>query len=183
MFDKRFLGAWDLADKQSGKPRDVTVTIAKVVSEALQSPGTTIKRRKPVISFERTEKSLACNATNAHQIAALHGKDPRAWVGKRITLYPTTTKFGRETVDCIRVRDRIPGANQKSEGVESRPVDPAMEERQRAAADQASEPDNGYRPRFDPSTGELPEDPPLTGEDGGADAQSAHNEEARNGRK
>jgi len=42
----------------------------------------------------------------------LHGKpqrtttphsDPHTWLDKRITIFPTTTKFWRETLDCIRV--------------------------------------------------------------------------------
>jgi hypothetical protein len=33
----------------------------------------------------------------------MFGNNPREWIGKWVTLYPTTTKFGRETVDCVRV--------------------------------------------------------------------------------
>lgn len=134
MFDKQHLGAWDLVDRKTGKPRDFTLTISKVVAGTLQKPGTSKKNRKPLISFEGATKTLACNATNAATIAGMYGNDTRAWVGKRITLYPTTTKFGGDVVDCIRIRPVVPGSGVKTdEELEGREPDPEMRERQNAA--------------------------------------------------
>lgn len=132
MFDREYLGVWDL------QGRDVTVTIAKVAGVTLVAQGNR-KSKKPVVWFERTEKALALNKTNAKTIAAMYGNDTETWVGKRITLYPTTTTFGSETVEAIRVRPRIPEPKAKPEGIESQPVDPEVRAKQNAAAEAAGE--------------------------------------------
>lgn len=124
-FERSHLGAWDLAG------RDVTVTITKVTNPALRTEkgGTT---RKPVIGFHGTPKTLVLNKTNMTVIVGLYGPKVRDWIGKRITLYPTQTKFGRETVDAVRVRPTVPRG--KAETIASQPVDPEMRARQNAAA-------------------------------------------------
>ncbi len=50
------------------------------------------------------------NKVNAKIIAQLYGKRPAEWVGKWIQLYPTTTELQGEIVDCIRVRNEVPGS-------------------------------------------------------------------------
>lgn len=105
-FDKQYLGAWDLVDG-SGKPRDVTVEIEKVVAGELVSEGNK-KTKKPILHLRGKEKKLAANVTNCRTIAGMYGNDVRQWVGKLITIFPTTTKFGKETVEAIRVRPTIP---------------------------------------------------------------------------
>jgi hypothetical protein len=96
------LGAWDL-------PRDVTVTIAGVkAGQLVGEKGRTAK--KPIITFAGKQKALAANKTNCRTIAAMYGTDTRQWVGKRITLYATTTEFGGKQMDCIRVRPQVPAA-------------------------------------------------------------------------
>lgn len=103
MTDRDYIFSFDLAG------RDVTVTIRKVVAgEITGQKGK--KNKKPIAFFEGKEKGLALNATNCKTIAALYGNDTDGWVGKRITLFPTTTEMGGETVDCIRIRPRIPPA-------------------------------------------------------------------------
>lgn len=99
MFDREYLGAWDL-------PRDVTLVIREVRQGTLQQG--TKKDKKPIIYFNRTDKGLAGNKTNCKIIAKLYGNDTRDWIGKPITLYATKTSFGSEQVDCIRVRPQKP---------------------------------------------------------------------------
>ena len=97
MFPSKYICAEDL------KGREVTLTITHVeVADLVLVGGKTA--RKPVLSFAKTEKKFVCNPTNAKSIASLHGREARQWVGKQITLYPTTTKFGRDTVSCVRIR-------------------------------------------------------------------------------
>lgn len=102
-----FIGAWDLDGK------DVTVTIerfqaAKVKNKDGESP-------KILLFFKdsKTGKGMVVNKTNALTIAAMYGKDVSQWVGKRITLWPTTTKFGNAIKECIRVRPTIPGESRR----------------------------------------------------------------------
>lgn len=105
MYDKDFIGAWDLKDD-----KDVTVTITKVVGGSLTAQGGR-KSKKPVIYMRGTEKGFAVNSTNGKTIAAMYGKHVEEWVGKRITLYKSSTRDpngGDAEIDCIRVRPRVP---------------------------------------------------------------------------
>lgn len=127
MFDRDFIGAWDLSG------RDAVVVIASVEAQTLVSQGNK-KNKKPVLHFRGKEKGLALNKTNAKTVAALYGNDTSNWIGKAITLYATTTTFGHETIDCIRIRATAPAAAKSS-----------------AATKQ-------QQPAHDPETGEVPAD-------------------------
>jgi hypothetical protein len=99
-FSRDYIADFDLLGK------DATVTITKVEAKELTSVrGTTLK---PVLHFEGKERAFVCNKTNAKTISSMYGKEVSAWIGKRITLYPTTTSAGGETVGCIRVRPMAP---------------------------------------------------------------------------
>jgi hypothetical protein len=102
MYDKAYIYAYDL------EGRDITVEIKSVTGGTLVGTGGK-SNKKPIVFFKGTEKGLALNITCARIIAGLYGGfDADKWIGKRITLYPTTTTFGSQTVDCIRIRNVIP---------------------------------------------------------------------------
>lgn len=101
MTDREFIYAFDLNGK------DVTVTISRVEAGTLIGQGGR-KAKKPVVHFEGKEKGLALNTTNAKTIAALYGNYTEKWIGRSVTLYPTTTQMGGEVVECIRVRPELP---------------------------------------------------------------------------
>lgn len=102
LYDKAYIYAYDL------EGRDVTVEIVRVTGGTLVGTGGK-SNKKPVLYFKGTEKGLALNITNARVIAGLYGGfDSEKWIGKRITLYATTTTFGSQTVDCIRIRPTVP---------------------------------------------------------------------------
>jgi len=121
LYDKEYLYAFDLQGK------DVTVVIESVKGGTLVGTGGK-SNKKPVMRFKGKEKALALNITNARIIAALYGGfDANLWIGKAITLYPTTTTFGSQTVECIRIRNVKPkGRN----GTESAPEPVPSEERE-----------------------------------------------------
>lgn len=99
--DKEHLYAYDLDGKE------VTIQIEKAFGgELIGDKGR--KSKKPMIKFVGKDKKLALNKTNGKTIAKLYGKDTDNWTGKWITIYPTTTEFGGETVDCIRVKPFVP---------------------------------------------------------------------------
>jgi uncharacterized protein (DUF697 family) len=111
MMDRDFIFAFDLNGK------DVAVTISRVEAGVLVGQNGR-KAKKPVVYFEGKEKGLALNATNAKIISALYGNYTEKWIGKQITLYPTTTTMGGDTVECIRVRPSAPkqtGATKQEE--------------------------------------------------------------------
>jgi len=65
--------------------------------------------KKPIFSFENTDKTLVCNKTNMQAIAYAYGKEMDGWLGKQITLFPTMVPFGDKMVEAIRVRVAKPG--------------------------------------------------------------------------
>jgi hypothetical protein len=66
------------------------------------------KSKKPVLFFEGKDKPLAIGATIGKTIQAMYGPKTEGWVGKRITLFTSTThSTGGEEVECIRVRPQI----------------------------------------------------------------------------
>jgi hypothetical protein len=106
MFEGKYLGAWNLVDGD-GKKKDYTLTISDVKAEKVVLEGGQ-QNKKPLIRFERTELPMVCCKTNAKTIAAMYGNDTSKWVGRRITLFATTTQVGGQEKDCIRVRPTIP---------------------------------------------------------------------------
>lgn len=102
-FDRDYIGHFDLDGK------DVTVEIARVVPGELTAMGGR-KSKKPIIHFAGKDKAFIANKTNCKTIAALYGNNTDTWVGKRITLYVSTTRNpdgGGET-ECIRIRAKVP---------------------------------------------------------------------------
>ncbi len=116
MTDRDWLFAFDL------KGKDVTLTIEKVEGGSVTGTGGK-KSRKPIVHFREgaEKKPLALAVTNCKIIAKMYGDDTDAWVGKRVTLYPTTTTFAGEVVDCIRIRPTQPPERKGAAPVEREP--------------------------------------------------------------
>lgn len=109
MTDRDYIFAFDLNGK------DVNVRIKQVKAGTLVGERGK-KDKKPVAYFHGKEKALALNATNCKTIATMYGNDVDDWVDKWITLYPTTTEMGGQTVECIRVRPRAPQVRANGNG-------------------------------------------------------------------
>lgn len=117
LFPNEYIAAADLLDAQKRTGREgVTLTIAAVKMEGLKTNKGT--ERKPVVSFvefqqrhaqgQGDNKRLVLNKTNARVIARMHGNETDEWVGKRITLFPTTCEAFGSVVDCVRVMGNAP---------------------------------------------------------------------------
>lgn len=103
LLDHEFLGAWDLT--RDGKAAEATFTIGAVRLVPVVDPTSGKKAPRLCITPRgRDDRKLVLGKTNSDLIAALHGPQAEGWVGKQITIYPAQTKFGRDKVDCIRVR-------------------------------------------------------------------------------
>jgi len=99
-YDELYPGRFLKAGLLQGK--NVTLRIAYVTVEKLpQEDGK--ERTRGILGFDKTELELVLNSTNGQCIKAMFGKRVQEWVGKRVTLMPDQDKFGRETVDCIRI--------------------------------------------------------------------------------
>ena len=97
-----FPSKWLACDDLGGK--DSTVEIKKVRQEMLHMPDNS-EEPGLIVAFKGAKKEFICNVTNGNTIAGHHGQEATEWIGKKVTLYPTTCRGkGGETVDCIRVR-------------------------------------------------------------------------------
>lgn len=96
-----FPDRWLKAAMLKGKER--TVTVKALTNEAQLKPdGKT--EQVWVLSFEKTEKELGLNKTNARLLFALLGEHTSEWIGKRVTLAPEPDKSGMSDDGlCIRV--------------------------------------------------------------------------------
>lgn len=111
-FDSKVLRVWHLA----GAEKTLTIEKVKVLTTEMSGE----KKKQPELCFKGIKLPFALNKTNAATIAQLYGNAPRDWIGKRVTLYPTTTQFGRNTVDCVRVKPEKPKGKSPAKEPEAR---------------------------------------------------------------
>lgn len=97
--DDMFPGAYIKAGELGGNK--TTYTIKHIEARAFD--GDKGKQWKGIATFEDIEQQWTINKTNMLCIKAMFGELVPAWYGKRIVLFPTKDRFGREIVDCIRV--------------------------------------------------------------------------------
>jgi hypothetical protein len=118
-FPSNYIKASDLAG------RAVAVVIDRVAVEEVGRN----KDTKPVLYFRGKEKGLVLNRTNSNKISEIAGsKDTEDWAGVTVAIYPTTTEFGGETVECIRVKAVPPRQQQPAPAPKPQPVAPPAED-------------------------------------------------------
>lgn len=115
-FPSNFISSADL------KGQEVTVKIARVELDDLPIAGTSKKERKMIITMAtkagvELKKKMVANKTKAKVISSLYGSLVPAWIGKPITLYPSTDKLKGKPVDCIRVKDKTGKIGDVPEGM------------------------------------------------------------------
>ena len=101
-----YLGAYSL---ENGK--DKTVTIKKIVKELVT--GHAGRKENCIVAyFSDEEKPMILNKTNCKTIQKIYGTPLiEEWIGKKITLYASTTSLAGETVECLRIRPYPPAAD------------------------------------------------------------------------
>lgn len=95
LFPNRFIHA-DLL-----KGKKVTLTIKNLDMETMESEKG--KKSAVVAYFVESPLQLGTNKTNGYCLKRMFGSNPRSWIGRKITIFPTTTKFGSDIVECIRI--------------------------------------------------------------------------------
>lgn len=96
-----YIGAYSLDGK------DLTVKITSVGQE--QVTGDKGKKEMCMVAHLEGQKPFIINRTNAKTITKIYNTPYlEDWVGKYITLFPTTTSVGGEVVECLRVRQTVP---------------------------------------------------------------------------
>ena len=103
MVNPNYLGAYSLAPGE-----DMILTIKNICQEEVTGPNN--KKEVCVVAhFEEKQKPMILNKTNMKVITKLY-KTPyiQDWSGKKIRIYATEVKFGKELVDALRIREIIP---------------------------------------------------------------------------
>lgn len=103
-----YLGAYSL----EGIAPTVTLTISSIRKQKVTAEGG--KEDNCIVVFFEEEisdgvmvKPMVLNKTNCKIVASLYGDYIEDWIGKKITIFATTTKFGRDTVPCLRVKKEV----------------------------------------------------------------------------
>ena len=98
-----YLGAYSLEPGQ-----DMILTIRSVGKEVIT--GTGGKQEECIVCrWVEDQKPMILNVINCKTISKML-KTPyvEKWAGHRIQIYATTTKFGGDTVECLRIRKDPP---------------------------------------------------------------------------
>lgn len=96
MYPSRFLKADIL------KGHKVTLTVKNIVGEGLMSEDGKANLEW-VVSFTERPLEFVMNKTNATCLYRMFGGDPHSWIGRKITLFPTTVQAFGARHECIRV--------------------------------------------------------------------------------
>lgn len=88
-------------------PNDTVIEIEKVIRELVT--GTGGKKEECTVAYLKGMKPFILNRTNQKMITKLF-KTPyiEDWIGRKITVYPTTTSLAGEITECLRVRPVLP---------------------------------------------------------------------------
>ena len=97
-YDQRHPGRFIKAGLLDG--RAVTLTIKEAKHEKL---GEEDDQSETILAFVERPLELVLNVTNDQCISAMFGEEDTNWPGHRVTLVPAETRFGRDTVPCIRI--------------------------------------------------------------------------------
>ena len=96
-----YIGAYAL---DPGK--DLNVQISAVKREMIT--GADGKKEECTIAYLVGQKPMILNVTNCKSIEKLYGPYIEEWSGKFITLYVSKVRAFGETVDALRIRNRVP---------------------------------------------------------------------------
>ena len=98
-----YLGAYSL---DPGK--DMILTIGSVKREVITGTGGK-QEECTVCHWQENQKPMILNRTNCRTISKVCGSPYiENWAGKKVQIYATTTKFGGDTVECLRIRKDPP---------------------------------------------------------------------------
>src|ERR1017187_9656931 len=99
-YSELYPGRFLKADMLKGKK--VTLTIKNINIEDLIGDKNKAEP-KVIVSFMERPLEYVMPKTNGFCLKRMWGNNPHDWIGKRVTWYGTTCKFGRDDVDCLRI--------------------------------------------------------------------------------
>lgn len=114
MINLDYIGAYMLDGK------DMVVKIQSIKKEEVT--GDKGKTEMCMVAQLEGQKPFIINRTNSKMLTKLMNSPYiDDWCGKSITIYPTTTSVGGETVECLRIRPTLPEIKAKIELVPEHP--------------------------------------------------------------
>jgi hypothetical protein len=128
-FPSKYVRAAQIAGRPGGTVR---VTIKRLAVERMRARGGA-SEEKPVLYFERAEKGMVLNRTNAEVIGGAYGWETGDWPGHVLELFVAEVEAFGELVDAIRVR--IPKAAPKEAA--KKPDKPAAPPAEKPLAEQS----------------------------------------------
>lgn len=105
-----YLGAYSL----DGIASEITLTIKLIKVERVTANGGAAEDCIVATFEEKNQdgvevKPMVLNKTNCKIIEKVYGTgDVEQWIGKSIIIYSTTTRFQRDIVPCLRVKEEKP---------------------------------------------------------------------------
>ena len=105
-----YLGAYSLENIAD----EITVTIKDVKAELVTAPGG--KKEECIVAYFEEKnvsgvaiKPMVLNKTNCKIISKLLNTPfIEKWKGQKVIIYSTTTKFQRDIVSCLRIKETLP---------------------------------------------------------------------------
>lgn len=84
---------------------EVTLEISQVIGRGEKKAKDGKMIDKPILKFKGAKRAYVMCKTTAKVVALMYGGNMDKWVGKKITLFPTTCiSFGKPNTPCIRVK-------------------------------------------------------------------------------
>ena len=99
---KPYLSADDLAENT-----ETIVEIEDVTREEAYNPKTMKKDKIGVIKFKDRSLKMVMNVTNSRAIANMFGSNTEKWKGRKVILFRSKTRFGKDEVACLRIKQFI----------------------------------------------------------------------------
>ena len=99
-YSELYPGRFLKADMLKGKK--VTLTIKNIDIEDLVGDKNKAEP-KVIVSFMERPLEYVMPKTNGFCMKRMFGNNPHDWLGKKVTWFGTTCKFGRDDVDCLRI--------------------------------------------------------------------------------
>ena len=116
-FPSKYLKA---ADVPRGAEYNLAIQSCELENVAMDNQP---REDKPVLHFQRAQKGLVLNKTNADVLSAAWGRETTAWIGQQVVIRQDTTKYMGKTVPCLRL-EAITDTGAMGSGTAPPPVQP-----------------------------------------------------------
>jgi hypothetical protein len=134
-------------DLQARGKTELTVTIEHVLKyDGLKFQDGKVRRNALSLKLKGMDRELVLNKTNRLALNLMFGKLTKDWRGKQVTLFVTQTRFGRDMVDCLRIRNT---ASRPATAAEDLSIDDEESAQASGAEGKAAPDDAGVEPAPD----------------------------------